>query len=292
MADLTPPMAIEAPNRHIVDELIEERAHHLMQHPRTWRLIQKLVYPLLGHSRAINAIDTVQGMGGYEVFNWVSEELSLSVESTNLTSIPADGLCFVMPNHPAGMADGIAIYDALRTVRSDVVFFANRDCIRVAPGLADIIIPVEWRNDERGIARNRETVRSMSAAFRAGKLVVIFPAGRMSRPSLTGLHEQPWFDSAVNLALKVDAPIVPCHIKARSSWLFYALWYLNTELKDMTLFRELLEKKDYRYKLTFADALVPEGDAAVLTDALQAFVEGELKRGESLRFDPSVQDSA
>lgn len=286
MANLTPPMTMATSSSHIVDELIEERAQHLMQHPRLWKLIQKLIYPLLGYRKAVHAVDTVQAMGGYDVFDWVSQELSLTVDASNLGAVPKEGLCFVMPNHPAGMADGIAIYDALRTVRSDIVFFANRDCIRVAPGLADIIIPVEWRNDERGIARNRETVRSMSGAFRAGKLVVIFPAGRMSKPSITGLHEQPWFDSAVNLALKVDAPIVPCHINARSSWLFYALWYLNTELKDMTLFRELLEKAGYHYRLTFADAFTPTGDATKLTEALQAFVEGELKRGHSERFKP------
>ncbi|MCR9278651.1 MAG: 1-acyl-sn-glycerol-3-phosphate acyltransferase [Pseudomonadaceae bacterium] len=272
---------MQAEPRHIVDELIEERAQHLMQHPRLWRGIKRWGYPLLGYEKAIDAVDSVHGMGGYEIFDWLSETLALHVDSPGVENIPKKGLAFMMPNHPAGMADGVAVYDAVRRVREDVVFFANRDCIRVAPGLSDIIIPVEWRTDQRDIARNRETVRAMASAFHQEKLVVIFPAGRMSRLTMGGLREQPWFDSGVSLALKYRAPIVPMHINARSSLLFYALHFINTELKDMTLFRELLEKAGYHYKLTTGEAFVPDGDAAQINRALQSFVEDDLSQGKT-----------
>lgn len=272
---------MQAEQRHIVDELIEERAQHLMQHPRLWQGIKRWGYPLLGYEKAIDAVDSVRGMGGYEIFDWLSDTLALRVDSPGIEHIPESGLAFMMPNHPAGMADGVAVYDAVKRVREDVVFFANRDCIRVAPGLADIIIPVEWRTDQRDIARNRETVRAMASAFHQEKLVVIFPAGRMSRLTASGLREQPWFDSGVSLALKYSAPIVPMHIDARSSLLFYALHFINTELKDMTLFRELLEKAGYHYKLSVGEAFVPDGDAALINRALQQFVEDDLSKGKT-----------
>lgn len=50
----------------------------------------------------------------------------------------------VTPNHPAGIADGIAVYQALKRVRSDLTFLANRDAIRICPGFAELIVPVEW----------------------------------------------------------------------------------------------------------------------------------------------------
>ena len=48
----------------------------------------------------------------------------------------------------------------------------------------------------------------------------------------------------MTLARRFSAPIVPLHIRARNSWLFYALSQLSHELRDITLFHELLNKED------------------------------------------------
>ena len=40
------------------------------------------------------------------------------------------------------------------------------------------------------------------------------------------------------------------HIKARNSVLFYILAMLNTELRDMTIFREMFNKSGHSYTLT------------------------------------------
>ena len=54
-----------------------------------------------------------------------------------------------------------------------------------------------------------------------------------------------------NLCTKYDCPVIPVHIKARNSWLYYWFWRVNTELRDITLFNELLNKKGQRFEITF-----------------------------------------
>lgn len=266
---------------HIVDVLIEERAEKLRQRPFVWRLVRTFLYPLIAYPRAVALIDRVQPMSGQEIFDHLSDMLRLRVETHGLAWLPATGRALVTPNHPAGIADGIALYGAIKQVRRDVVFFANRDAVRAAPNLVDSVIPVEWVEERRGHARNKETVRHMVRAFREDRLVVIFPSGRLARPSLKGLIEREWTTTAVSLARKYACPIVPAHIKARNSWLYYLLYAINTELKDMTLFRELINKQRWKYRIRFAPEIDAGGssDPAQLTAEMQAFVTGPLARG-------------
>ena len=266
---------------HIVDVLIEERAEKLRQRPLAWRLVRTFLYPLIAYPRAVALIDRVQPMSGQEIFDHLSELLRLRVEVHGLECLPATGRALVTPNHPAGIADGIALYDAIKRVRRDVVFFANRDAVRAAPNLADLVIPVEWVEARRGHARNKETVRHVVRAFRQDRLVVLFPSGRLARPSLRGLIEREWTATAVSLARKYACPIVPAHIKARNSWLYYLLYAVNAELKDMTLFRELVNKERWKYRIRFGPEIDASGsaDPAQLTAAVRLFVTGPLARG-------------
>ncbi len=128
---------------HIVDILIEERAEQLLRKPIIWRAIKKLIYPILGYERAIEVIDFIQDMKALDVFDYVSDTLQMNLECEGLENLPAHGLVIVLCNHPAGVADGIAVFDAFKNTRRDISFFANRDAVRVCPDLAEMIVPVE-----------------------------------------------------------------------------------------------------------------------------------------------------
>ena len=210
----------------------------------------------------------------------MSSLLALQVSATGVEHVPRTGRALVTPNHPAGIADGIAVYDALREVRDDICFVANRDAIRAAPGLAEMLIPVEWRVEERDSRKTRETVRAINRAFQDDRLVVIFPSGRLAEPTIRGLKERPWQTTAINFARKNEAAVVPMHVKGHNTLLYYLTWYINTELKDMTLFRELLNKQGQSYTLTVGEPFYPQGDIAEVTERLKAFVLRDLPRGE------------
>ena len=252
-----------------------------MQRPVTWRMLRKLGDGILGYDKAIRMADKIAPMRGHEVFAYMSDLLKLKLSVSGLDYVPKTGATIVTPNHPAGIADGIAVFDALKEIRDDIIFVANRDAIRVSPGLTDTIIPVEWRDELRTATRNRETISALIRAIKNGRMIVIFPSGRLARPTFKGLQERPWQITALNLAQKYEINVLPVHIKGRNTLLYYLSWYINSELKDITIFRELLHKTGQQYKLTIGAPFKVVGDISEQTDTLRSWVMSELKEGQT-----------
>ena len=268
---------------HIVDTLIEERAVKLRRHRLIWQAVRRFLYPALGYDQALTLVDEVQDMSGFDIFQHVSERLTMQVDVTGLEHLPSQGRAVLICNHPAGIADGIAVFEAIKAVRPDMTFFANRDAVRCAPRLAEIIIPVEWVEEKRNHAKAKEMAKNMIGAFRDERLIVIFPSGRLARPTPWGLVEREWLPSGVGLAQKYNCPMIPMHITGHNSALYYLLWFLNNELRDMTLFRELLNKADESYRLQIGVPILSQEDPSTLTPRLRDFVTRRLSRGD-IRF--------
>ncbi|MGD2133751.1 MAG: 1-acyl-sn-glycerol-3-phosphate acyltransferase [Maricaulaceae bacterium] len=263
-----PAAPAEPSDQHIVDALIEERAEKLMSRPRLWPLVKAVFYPLLGYQKARRVADTIAPLSGEAAMDWSVDFLDMTVEATDVEQVPAEGPAVIVANHPGGIADGIAVWTALKARRPDMVFFANRDALRVCPGLDAVVIPVEWRPELRSREKTRDTLRMSIEAFKAGRCVVVFPAGRMSEWSWAKrrLVEREWLPTASSLARKFDAPIVPLGVRQRLSLYYYALAQVSEELKNMTVFHELLAKKKARYRLGFGAPVhssdLPTDDAA------------------------------
>jgi putative hemolysin len=270
---------------HIVDQLIEERAKGLRTRPMLWGAVRRFLYPILGYRDAIRMIDTLRPYQGTQVFRWLSRRLRMRVEVTGVERLPRTGLVIAVANHPAGIADGVALWDALKSRRQDICFFANRDAVRAVPGLEDMIIPIEWQEVQRTRERSKETVKVMLRAFRAQQLVVIFPSGRLAQPTIRGLRERPWLPTALSIAQKYNCPVVPIHIEGRSSWLYYLFYFVSAELRDITLFRELLNKTRQRYRVSVGFPFEPTGETAQLTEDVREFVTERMPRG-ARRFAP------
>ncbi|GAB4530161.1 MAG: GNAT family N-acetyltransferase [Parvularculaceae bacterium] len=268
----------KADARQIVDTLIEERATKLMARPLAWALARRFVFPALRYREAIRWTEEIHGLPQAEVMTFASDALQLKTTISGLDRVPKRGRLIIVANHPSGIADGLAVYEALKSVRPDMIFFANRDALRVAPGLEDLIIPVEWIEEKRTRADSRETLRRAIDAFKDERCVVIFPSGRLAKRVGLTLRERPWLETPVSFARKFDAPITPLHITGRNSILYYLLDLVSEELKNMTLFRELINKRNAKYNLCFGapiDAAAfadPKQDQAA-TRALQRYVE-------------------
>ncbi len=261
-----------ARGKHIVDLLIEERAKKLVR-SRFWPLYRAFLYPLLKEPQAKRMVDVIADMTGREAMAFVSSILRLDVTATGLENIPEKGRVIIASVHPTGIADGVAMFDALRARRPDAVFFANRDAIRVAPGLCDLVIPVEWVIEKRTRQRSRETLIDAKKAFFEERCVVIFPSGRLAfMDENKKLVEREWMTSVAIFARKYQCAVIPTHLRARNSWLYYWFWRLNTELRDITLFNELLNKRGKPFHFTFGAPIAAsalDGDPAAVTMALQ-----------------------
>ena len=134
---------LEASDDHIVDRLIKERCPSFVSH-WSWPVIRPVLYSILGYDRACRMADYMQTLNGGDSFDHLTEELSVDLTLNAIERMPKTGRLVVAANHPTGLADGVAVWDALRRVRRDIVFFANADALRVNPGFSDVLIPVEW----------------------------------------------------------------------------------------------------------------------------------------------------
>lgn len=273
---------------HIVDVLIEERCPRLRASP-AWPVARPLLYSILGYSKARRMADELVQLTGRESFDRLSKQLAFNISADRLDRLPARGRCIVAANHPTGLADGIAVWDLLKQKRDDIVFFANADAIRVNPRFEDVIIPVEWVAEKRSPAKTRETLKRAAAAFAEEKCVVIFPSGRLALRKDGRMIEKEWFPTVVGLARKQSAPVIPLNLDARNSALYYLFCDLSNELRDITLFNELLNKRGSQFRMTFGETIPPAalaGDPVALTEALKAHVAYALLENPDARFRP------
>ena len=271
---------------HIVDTLIAERGVKLVQHP-LWPLMRPFLYTLLRYDKAIEFADDIANMPGFQAFEYLSAILELDIQVRQGERIPSSGGFILVSNHPTGIADGVAVFDLLKTRRPDMMFFANRDAVRVNPRMAEMIIPVEWREEHKSKLKARETLQLTNRAIGERKATVLFPSGRIAYWANGRLNERPWKGSAVGLARKYDLPILPVHMTARNSGLFYWLAKWSTELRDMTVFHELLNKKGDRFEFTVGDLIAPDrldGDLMEVTAALEHHTVHALAADENAAF--------
>ena len=278
---ILPAMAAPDYHDHIVDTLILERAPKLAASP-VWPMARPVLYGLLDYGKARRMADAIAPLSGQAALDHMSALLQVRVSVCGLERVPKAGRLVVIANHPTGIADGVAVYDALKAVRRDICFYANADAHRVSPGLGDMLIPVEWREENRTRDRTRLTLSMTREAMEAERPLMIFPAGRLARQGRDGkLGESPWMSSAASLARKYEAPIVPLHIKGPWSTLFHFFHHFSNELRDITLFHELLNKRGGAFEIVVGQVIDPgalDGDAVEATQALQVYVEHVLPR--------------
>jgi putative hemolysin len=278
MTFATPAAAIRRPggHDHIVDLLIAERAPRLAGGP-LWPVLRPLLYAILDYGKARRMADTIAPLPGRAALDHVSDLLALKVSASGLDRVPAAGRLVAVCNHPTGIADGVAVFDALKPLRPDICFYANADAHRVSPRFGEVLIPVEWVEAKRTRDRTRQTLTLTRDALEAERCLTIFPAGKLARRQPDGrLAESPWMPSAVSIARKYEAPVLPIHVDGPWSTLFHLFHGVSGELRDITLFHELLNKRGREFKLVVGlpiPATALEGDPVEVTARLKDHVE-------------------
>lgn len=264
---------------HIIDTLIQERALKLLSIPVLSSLVRQMLYPMLNYRRVIKIIDAMNAEAdGHLAFQLFCDHVGIDLHLKGQAHMPATGAAMVVANHPTGICDGIALYTAIKKVRSDFIFLANRDAIRAVAPLKDIMIPIEWPVEKRNYRSSRNATVAIINAIRQGKVIVIFPAGRLATRGPDGrLHERAWNNTAIRLANKYDLPVVPAYLGSRNSKLYYFLCKVSTQLRDVAIFHEAFNKSHEPFDVEFAPVIAGkdlDGDLDLLTQQLQDYTNG------------------
>ncbi|KKM48077.1 hypothetical protein LCGC14_1558070 [marine sediment metagenome] len=251
-----------------IDRQIVERAPWLGRDGPLTRGARLMLDRVLAYDRTVALAEQMETWPSHRIMARMGEMLAQNVNVQGLHHLPGHGPALIVANHPTGIADGIILYHLIQNRRPDLFFYANSDILCVMPQLSDMIAPVEWRKDRRSHRKMRETFSYTRDAVEDGRLGVIFPSGRLAQRRGLRLYERPWMASAATLARKFDLPVIPVHLNARNSALFYLFDLIHPTLRDITLFHEMLNKDRQPYRVTIgepisASALPQDADDAI-----------------------------
>lgn len=275
-----------------IDPLIEDRAPWLFRPTLAASMARPALNRVLGYDKTVALAETLEHLGSADIMNRMADQLARDVEVSGLGHVPKHGAALVVANHPTGIADGIILHSVLREVRKDAYFFANHDIMKVLPQMGDMIAPVEWRKERRSHAKTRGTMVFARQAVKEGRLGVIFPSGRLAKRRGARLHERPWMASAAMLARKFELPVIPIHLQARNSALFYLFDAIHPTLRDITLFHETLNKYRQPYEIRVGEPISPKALPENSDDGIELLRRATLALGEARKQGVSLLDAS
>lgn len=262
-----------------LDPLIAERAPWLFSTAPYAKPARRALMSLLGYRRTVDLGTQYRNWPTDRIMRDISNKLAKDFRVSGLHHIPRQGPALIVANHPTGIADGIMLHHAVAPIRPDLFIYANSDILRILPQFQSLIAPVEWRTEKRTRARTRETMEFTRSAIDAGRLGVIFPAGRLAKRRGLRLFERDWMASAAMIARKFDLPVIPMNLRARNSALFYLFDFLHPSLRDITLFYETLNKSRQPYRLNIGEPISPSALPTKSEEAIEVLKKATLALG-------------
>lgn len=244
--------------RDRLDPLIAERACWLFADSTLSSLARYAAEKLLAYDETLQLASELQHLDAPGIMRRLGTKLAQKVSVQGIQNIPERGPALIVANHPTGIADGIILHHVLANIRPDIFIYANSDVLRVLPQIDEVVVPVEWRKERRSHTKTRHTMKLTAQALEQEKLGIIFPSGRLAKRRGLKLFEREWMPSAAMIARKFEIPVIPIHIDARNSSLFYLLDLIHPTLRDVTLFYETLNKDRQRFHIHIGSAIPPD----------------------------------
>ncbi|MFC5526592.1 lysophospholipid acyltransferase family protein [Rhodanobacter ginsengisoli] len=217
-----------------IEQSLTERLPWLAQYPRIRRPMAGMLGRLADEDGFNRVLERVAGAEGFDFVERVLDVLGTGyhVDPREREHIPVDGPLLVVANHPLGMQDALALLQLIGSVRRDVRMLGN-DWLSVIPPLGKLLLPVDVFG--KGAASR---LRGVYRALDNGEALIVFPAGEVSRVRPDGVRDGRWSDGFARLSLRSKAPVLPVHIAARNSTMFYGLSMLARPLSTAMLPRE------------------------------------------------------
>ena len=177
---------------------------------------------------------------GLDMVEQVLEHLDIlcTVSARDLEQIPEHGPLVIIANHPTGTLDGLALLYAVSRVRRDVKVVTNRMLTHLEP-LSSLFIPV----DNMGGRTAKSSLVQMEQHLQNAGVLIFFPAGEVSRPTRKGIRDKKWHSGFIKLAGKLRVPLLPVHIQAHNSLLFYAGTLVSPTLSMLLLMQQMFRRR-------------------------------------------------
>jgi putative hemolysin len=211
------------------------------------RLIEKIIL----QDKMNSIIDQSSHLQGIEMVSWILKYSGVNINVQGQDLIPINGRNIFSANHPTGGLDGLSVISEIAKKNSNTKFIAN-DLLRVVKGLESLCIYIS-----RFGKINRKDAKSINDAFSSNINVVLHPAGSVSKRNPLNVCDLEWNKFFIRKAIQFERNIIPVHINAYNSSLFYniatlrKLLFIKSNFEMFLLPREMFNKKGHSIRITF-----------------------------------------
>lgn len=242
------------------------------------KAVVKLAQSMLGINKINRLYSEASGKEGIDFARAVLDQLGIVVETDagRLGFIPEKGPFVLVSNHPHGALDGLLLMVLVARIRPDVKFLGNFLLTKIDT-LNEFFLPVDPFDAKNG--RNISGVRRAVEHLKAGRPLVVFPAGEVStyRKGFSKIEDKPWSWSVSKLILRAGVPVIPAYIEGCNSLIFHLLGKIHPMLRTVRLPLELINKKGRSVAVAFGSAVPAKllkeiGSAESVSDFLRANV--------------------
>lgn len=230
-----------------VDQVVSQHFPKLNNKPWLRKPLTYFLRRLLHEKEFIEFEQQYPHLSGYDFVEKVLDYFDFSYRTTDreMARIPVTGKVVIIANHPIGSLDGLALLQMLQRIRPDVKVVANELLMSIKP-LRPTLLPV---NNMNGLTV-KENLQNIHNHLQSEGALIIFPAGEVSRLRPTGIKDTKWNSGFLRIASRAQAPILPMHIQARNSALFYGTSMLYKPLATMLLVKEMFKQNANTVKMT------------------------------------------
>lgn len=209
------------------------------------------------HQDEINKLlPEVHGLSGLPFIEKVLLEiLGMEVQVINPGLIPRHGRYVIVSNHPLGGLDGMALMHVVGKHRQDIQFIANDILLELKP-LSGLFAPVNKHG-----RNSKEMVFALDALYASDQVVLVFPAGLVSRRQKKRITDLEWKKSFVTKAVQYQRDIIPVYIQGRNSDFFYNLanWrkrlHIKTNIEMLFLADEMFKQRNKQVVIQFGQPI-------------------------------------
>ncbi|KMT65765.1 lysophospholipid acyltransferase family protein [Catenovulum maritimum] len=224
-----------------VDEVVAKNIPQLQKHPVLSSCTKVALRRLLHEKEFIEFEEKYPHLSGLDFVEQVLDyfNFSYTISDRELERIPSSGRCVIIANHPIGSLDGMALIKLVSEIRKDFKVVAN-ELLMTVKQMQSLLLPVNNMNGQTA----RENIKRIQNHLRNEGIIIIFPAGEVSRLKPSGIKDGEWNSGFLKLAQATESPILPIHIKGKNSWSFYFLSMLSKPLSTLFLVTEMFKQQE------------------------------------------------
>ena len=215
-------------------------------HPAILRLIKKVI-----RQDDINRlIHESSHLNGIPLVDWALDQFGVDIVVKGKEWIPKNGQFIFSANHPLGGLDGLAIITVVATIHKSVKFVAN-DLLRVIKGLEPVFLFIARFGEI-----DRQNAREIKNTLASDAQIIVNPAGTVSKRNPVKISDLPWNKFFISKAIKYKRDVIPIHVQAKNSWLFYniasfrKIFRIKSNLEMFLLPREMFNKSGEKITIT------------------------------------------